>query len=213
MKLRFVVPTVVVVVGVLAASQAGVAQSAASNKAFFTGRTSASNLYLAPVTQSGSSPELTLYDIPQAIKTSSTGGVSAILSMECALWTYNITTDLVGGGKSSSSSRAALKAWVEIDGQQMEPGQVTYCDRLQATELEVDLGCSLTGCQVTGQIALGLFQRTKNANSSPTSRAVCRPSSIPSRSRRRVSSSAGTTEPRLRVQQASSMAMPMAVRK
>lgn len=165
MKLRFVVPTVVVVVGVLAASQAGVAQSAASNKAFFTGRTSASNLYLAPVTQSGNSPELTLYDIPQAIKTSSTGGVSAILSMECALWTYNITTDLVGGGKSSSSSRAALKAWVEIDGQQMEPGQVTYCDRLQATELEVDLGCSLTGCQVTGQIALGLFQRTKNANS------------------------------------------------
>src|SRR5262245_3158752 len=110
MKLRFVVPTVVVVAGVLAASQSSLAQSPASNTAFFTGRTSASNLYTAPITQSGYSPEMTLYDIPQAIKTSSTGGVTAILSMECALWTYNITTDVVGGGKSSSSSRAALKA-------------------------------------------------------------------------------------------------------
>jgi hypothetical protein len=162
---RFLVGSAAVLVGAIATSQSSAAQSAASNKAFYTSRTGASDLFLAPISQPGSSAVVTLFNIPQALKTSNTGGVSAIVSMECALWTYNITTDVVGGGKSSSSSRAALKVWVEIDGQQMEPGQVVYCDRLQATELEVDLSCNLTGCVVTGDVALGLFQKTKNANS------------------------------------------------
>ena len=91
--------------------------------------------------------------------------------MEAALWTYNLTTAIVNGGKSSSSSRAAIKAWVEVDGQVMEPGAVVYADRLQATGLTVNLACDVTGsvdpltCTVTGDVTLELFQRTKNANS------------------------------------------------
>lgn len=146
-------------------SQSGLAQSPASNKAFYTSRTGSSHIFLAPVAQPGSSPVILLFDLAQAVKTSNTGALSAIVSMECALWTYNITTDINGGGKSSSSSRAALKVWVEVDGQPMEPGQVVYCDRLQATELDVNLDCTLTGCDVTGGVTLGLFQSTKNANS------------------------------------------------
>jgi hypothetical protein len=78
--------------------------------------------------------------------------------MEAASTAVNITR------RRSSSARVALKAWVEVDGNTMEPGLVVFAGRLQATELVVNLGCSLTGCTVTGDITLGLFQRTKNAN-------------------------------------------------
>jgi hypothetical protein len=92
--------------------------------------------------------------------------VAATLSMEAALWTYNVTTAIVNGGKASSSSRAAIKAWVEIDGVQMEPGLVVYADRLQATGVTLSLTCTVDegSCVVDGELALELFQRTKNAN-------------------------------------------------
>jgi hypothetical protein len=140
------------------------AQSPSSNKAFFAKSTD--ELVLAPVSGS-TSGEVTLFDIPQALKTSSVGAVSATLSMEATLWTYNLTTAIVNGGKNSTSSRAAIKAWVEIDGTPMEPGLVVYADRLQATGLTVNLACQvpLTTCTVTGDITLELFQATKNANS------------------------------------------------
>jgi hypothetical protein len=155
------------------------AQSPASNKAFFT--SSVEKVTFAPVNGAGWSTPVTLFYIPQALKTSSVGAVSATLSMEAALWTYNVTTDINLGGKSSSSSRAAIKAWVEVDGVKMEPGKVVYADRLQATGLDVNLYCEVTpstpvidpgtglpiafACDVTGDITLELFQRTKNANS------------------------------------------------
>ncbi|MBK5297335.1 MAG: hypothetical protein JJE40_09260 [Vicinamibacteria bacterium] len=141
-----------------------VAQSAASNKAFFA--SGADLLHFAPVTGTGKSDVVTLFSIPAAVKTSNGGAVSATLSMEAVLWTYNLTTAIVNGGKSSSSSRAAIKAWIEVDGVQMEPGKVVYADRLQATGVTLALTCAVpdTTCTVDGTLELELFQATKNAN-------------------------------------------------
>jgi hypothetical protein len=154
------------------------AQNAASNKAFFASSTN--QLTVANV--NGNNSPVTLFDIPAALKTSSTGGVSAILSMECALWTYNTVTATNGQGKSSSSSRAAITAWIEVDGVKAAPEKVVYCDRAQAVGLAVDLTCDAgtTSCTVSGTVTLDLFQATKNANSftfflgplSPTTHSV-----------------------------------------
>ncbi len=154
----------VAIVILLSCSGAGYAQSAASNKAFFA--KSLNEIVLAPI-NGPDSAVVTLFDVPQALKTSNGGAVSATLSMEAALWTYNLTTAIVNGGKNSSSSRAAIKAWVEIDGVPMEPGLVVYADRLQATGLTVNLACSVPGttCTMSGDVTLELFQATKNANS------------------------------------------------
>src|SRR5206468_1696152 len=65
------------------------AQNAASNKAFFASVTD--GVTLAPVNSQGWSAPVTIYTIPAALKTSSVGAVSAILSMEAALWTCNGT--------------------------------------------------------------------------------------------------------------------------
>jgi hypothetical protein len=164
---------------VLMAVPMAFAQNPASNKAFFA--SNPDGVKFAVVSGDGWSAPVTLFYIPEALKTSNVGAVSAILSMEAALWTYNVTTDINLGGKSSSSSRAAIKAWVEVDGVKMEPGKVVYADRLQATGLDVNLFCTVTpaapiidpdtglpiefACDVTGDITLELFQRTKNANS------------------------------------------------
>jgi hypothetical protein len=43
--------------------------------------------------------------------------------MEAALWTYNLTNAIVNGVRASSGSRAAIKAWIEVDGDEMEPGR------------------------------------------------------------------------------------------
>jgi hypothetical protein len=168
---------IVVAIGLLVAPALASAQSPASNKAFFTSSTG--GVKFAPVSGEGWTAPITLFRIPQALKTSNVGAISAVLSMEAALWTYNMTVDANLGGKSSSSARAALKAWVEVDGVKMEPGKVVYADRLQATGLDVNLYCAVTpstpilddegmpidfACDVTGDIALELFQRTKNAN-------------------------------------------------
>jgi hypothetical protein len=142
------------------------AQNAASNKAFFA--KSVNQVALGAISGSGFGPVVTLFDIPAALKTSNGGAVPATLSMEAALWTYNLTNAIVNGGRASSSSRAAIKAWIEVDGEQMEPGMVVYADRLQATGLTVNLACQTSEfptetCVVTGNILLELFQRTKSA--------------------------------------------------
>ena len=143
------------------------AQSAASNKAFFA--RSIDQVTLGAISGNGFGPVVTLFNVPAALKTSNGGAVSATLSMEAALWTYNLTNAIVNGGKASSSSRAAIKAWLEVDGVAMEPGMVVYADRLQATGLTVNLACQTSTpgetCTVTGNILLELFQRTKSAQS------------------------------------------------
>ena len=147
---------------VLAASSA-LAQNAASNKGFFAKSTA--GITFAPVSGAGYSAPITLISVPAALKTSSGGAVSATVSMESLLSTYNLTTAIVNGGKSSSSSRAAINVWVEVDGVAMEPGQVVFNDRLQATGLTLNLTCSVPGttCTVNGNLTLELFQATKSA--------------------------------------------------
>src|SRR5262245_45306864 len=143
------------------------AQNAASNKAFFA--KSVDQITLGAISGAGYGPVVTLFNVPAALKTSNGGAISATLSMEAALWTYNLTNAIVNGGKASSSSRAAIKAWIEVDGVAMEPGMVVYADRLQATGLTVNLACQTNTpgetCTVTGNILLELFQRTKGAQS------------------------------------------------
>jgi hypothetical protein len=141
------------------------AQNAASNKAFFAKDTNGTTF--VTVGPSGNSQVATVMSVPAALKTSNGGAMSAILSMEAALWTYNVTTAINQGGKASSSSRAALKVWIEVDGEEMEPGLVVYADRLQATGLTLNLTCSVPGttCTVGGSAILELFQATKEANS------------------------------------------------
>lgn len=141
------------------------AQNAASNKAFFAKSTN--DIALGTISGAGYGPVVTLFDVPAALKTSNGGAISATLSMESALWTYNLTNAIVNGGRASSSSRAAIKAWIEVDGVAMEPGMVVYADRLQATGLTVNLACQTSEigetCVVTGNVLLELFQRTKSA--------------------------------------------------
>lgn len=158
--------TGVLTAAVVAAASVASAQSPASNKAFFTSGDKG-GVTFTTVSGGGYSPVVTLFDISQAIKTSNGGAMSATLSMETVLSTYNVTTAIVNGGKNSSSSRAAIKAWIEVDGVAMEPGQVVYNDRLQATGLTVNLTCTVSGttCVVNGDIILELFQLTKSANS------------------------------------------------
>src|SRR5437773_1026882 len=150
-------PVIAVASAFVLASSVANAQSAASNKAFFASSTN--DVTVAKVAANNS--PVTLFDIPAALKTSSTGGVSAILSMECALWTYNTVTATNGGGKSSSSSRAVITAWVEVDGVKATPEEVVYCDRAQAVGLAVNLTCQVpdTTCTIGGTITLDLFQK------------------------------------------------------
>ncbi len=154
-----------VVIWAVAAAAPTSAQNPASNKAFFA--KSVNQVSLGAISGNGFGPVVTLFDIPAALKTSSGGAVSATLSMEASLWTYNLTNAIVNGGKASSSSRAVIKAWVEVDGQPIEPGAVVYADRLQATGLTVNLACHTSDpaetCVVTGNVLLELFQRTKGA--------------------------------------------------
>ena len=92
------------------------------------------------------------------IKTSNVGSILAGVSMECVLWTYTSTTATSGGGKNSTSARATVKVTVKVDGIPMTPGEVVYCDRLQAVGVTLNTGVA------TDNITIELFQSTKNAN-------------------------------------------------
>jgi len=161
MKLRIMAGTIAVLT--MCGASGAFAQSAASNKSFLT--KNSDGLIFAPISGGGFSAPVTLFTVPAAVKTSTGGALTATVSMETLLSTYNLTQAIVNGGKSSSSSRAAIKAWVEVDGVAMEPGEVVFNDRLQATGLTVNLTCQVTNttCTVNGDITLELFQATKSA--------------------------------------------------
>lgn len=152
------------VVAVMLFASGAFAQNVASNKAFFA--KDMDGVVFAPVSGAGYSNPVTVISVAEAVKTSNGGAVSATVSMETLLSTYNVTQAIVNGGKNSSSSRAAIKVWVEVDGVAMEPGHVVFNDRLQATGLTVNLTCQTTDpCTVQGDVTLELFQATKSANS------------------------------------------------
>ena len=98
------------------------------------------------------------------IKTSDVSDLLIGVSLECALWTMTSNTATKGGGKSESSSRAAVNITVYVDGNAVEneavPGQVVYCDRKQTVNLTFASDTEV----VTDQIILDIFLETKNAN-------------------------------------------------
>jgi len=161
MKLRVMAGAVAVLT--MCGASGAFAQNAASNKSFLTH--SENKLTFAPVTGTGTSDVVTLFAVPAQVKTSSGGALTATVSMETLLSTFNTVTATNQQGKSTSSSRAAIKAWVEVDGNPMEPGEVVFNDRLQATGLTVALTCTVpnTTCSVDGTVTLDLFQATKSA--------------------------------------------------
>ncbi len=172
--------SVIVVALFVFVATAAFAESPASNKFFFAkgGGVTIAPLnntlcegFDGPITGALCSDWVPIITANDALKTSNVGAIEAAVSAECALWTYNTVTAVSGGGKQTSSSRAGVQVRVLIDGDPAEPGAVVFCDRAQATGLQVDTVCSCTVplttcvCTVTDTITLELFQRTKNANS------------------------------------------------
>ena len=146
-KKAFVV-SLLAVVGMLWAAPTVHAQNVASQKASFSSGTTEILNPNGGVVLSG------------YMKTSSVGDLLIGFSMECALWTSTSTTATRGGGKTTSSARAAVNVTAYVDGVAAEPGQVVYCDRLQTVGLQFS---SLT-VEITDSITLDLFLKTKNAN-------------------------------------------------
>ena len=102
----------------LLVAPAALAQSAASNKAFFAKDTA--GIVFAPVSGAGYSAPITLISVPAAVKTSSGGALSATLSMESLLSTYNLTTAIVVAqvqsdhapvARTVSATRALVTPW------------------------------------------------------------------------------------------------------
>ena len=109
-------------------------------------------------------PWMKLFDLPEAIKTSHTGALEAVVSLECSLWT-NTEVQVIIGGTQSSGARAGVQVRVSVDGVLMEPGRIVYCDRLQFIRLTVPL-LFVGAAPVTSNspFVLRLFQRTKAAH-------------------------------------------------
>src|SRR5262245_28959517 len=133
-----------VVLAALAVPSWAFAQTAASNKAFcLAGR---DELTVGGVTtQSNQSNKMLILDAPNAVKTSTVGGLLVSVSTECALWTYTTVTAESNKGRSTASARAAIKVWVEVNGHMAEHEKVVYCDRYQAIGLNVLTNCEMTG--------------------------------------------------------------------
>jgi len=145
---KTLVVSLLAVVGMLWTSPTVHAQNVASQKAYFGSGTTEILNPNGGVVLSG------------YMKTSSVGDLLIGFSMECALWTSTSTTATKGGGKTTSTARAAVNVTAYVDGVQAEPGQVVYCDRQQTVSLQFS---SLT-VEITDSITLDLFLRTKNAN-------------------------------------------------
>jgi len=145
---KMLVVSLLAVVGMLWAAPSVHAQNVASQKAYFgSGETEILN------------PKGDLV-LTGYMKTSSVGDLLVGFSMECALWTATSNTATKGGGKTSSTARAAVNVTVTVDGVVAEPGQVVYCDREQTVTLQFSSDTVL----VTDAITLELFLKTKNAN-------------------------------------------------
>src|SRR5260370_4134931 len=138
------------------------AQNISSDKAFFA--TNTTGVTLIPVGSSGTSAEVPV--VSGQIKTSSVGSILAGVSMECAVWTDSITTATSGGGKSTATASASVRANVYVDGVLATPSPVTFCSRLQSVGLSIISTCTLSGttgsCTVSDTITLELFQATKD---------------------------------------------------
>ncbi len=145
---KTLVVSLLAVVGMLWAAPTAHAQNVASQKAYFGSGTTEILNPNGGVVLSG------------YMKTSSVGDLLIGFSMECALWTSTSTTATKGGGKTTSTARAAVNVTAYVDGVQAEPGQVVYCDRQQTVSLQFS---SLT-VEITDAITLDLFLKTKNAN-------------------------------------------------
>jgi len=145
---KTLVVSLLAVVGMLWTAPTVHAQNVASQKAYFGSGTTEILNPNGGVVLSG------------YMKTSSVGDLLIGFSMECALWTSTSTTATKGGGKTTSTARAAVNVTAYVDGVQAEPGQVVYCDRQQTVSLQFS---SLT-VEITDSITLDLFLRTKNAN-------------------------------------------------
>ena len=111
----------------------------------------------------------TLFDVPDAIKTSTQGAVEAVVSAECSLWTDSEAAAMIGGS-GSGGSRAGIEIRVTVDGQEMTPGQIVYCDRLQYIKLTIPELFAVPPPPAApipvvsvDPFDLRLFQRTKNA--------------------------------------------------
>ena len=110
-----------------------------------------------------------LFDLPEAIKTSHTGALEAVVSLECALWTSSSAVAEIGAS-GSGGSRAGIEVRVSVDGVPMIPGNVVYCDRLQWIQLTIPNLFVLANegqlpVMADGPFVVDLFQRTKNAHS------------------------------------------------
>jgi len=145
---RTLVVSLLAAVGMLWAAPTVHAQNVASQKAYFGSGTTEILNPNGGVVLSG------------YMKTSSVGDLLIGFSMECALWTSTSTTATKGGGKTTSTARAAVNVTAYVDGVPAEPGQVVYCDRQQTVSLQFS---SLT-VEITDAITLDLFLKTKNAN-------------------------------------------------
>ncbi len=120
--------------------------SAASSKAVFSNNPDGimfaqvntpcpGTVFLTP-TDAGCSAWMKLFDLPEAIKTSHTGALEAVVSMECALWTDNEVKVTLGDDKSSGA-RAGIEVRVKVDDIEMEPKNIVFCDRLQYIDLTI----------------------------------------------------------------------------
>ncbi len=113
---------------------------------------------------------ITLYDLTDALKTSTQGALEAEVSLECMLSTdSSAAAKAVAGANSvgSGGSRAGIEVRVMFDGQVAEPSNVVFCDRLQWLELTVPALTDSMGGSVTSEdeFIVRLFQRTKNSHS------------------------------------------------
>jgi hypothetical protein len=104
-----------------------------------------------PLFAGSSSETVTL--LSATAKTSAPTDLSLSLHTECALWT---DVQVAGGG--SSTSKAAVKVWIELDGSPVpvsvlagDDGKVVFCNR--------ELGLDLLGGSV-----IDLFEKTRSAN-------------------------------------------------
>lgn len=174
--LCFAAAFAVVVAGAPAFAEKGGSGNAASSKAVFSnnsgGVTFTQSWAIGSCSGSGfdTAPDMactdwyTLFDLPDAIKTSTQGALEAVVSLECSLWTDSQAVAEIGFS-GSGGSRAGIEVRVWVDGQQMTPENVVYCDRLQYLELTIP-GLTAGGVPVTSTdpFVVGLFQRTKNAH-------------------------------------------------
>ena len=122
-------------------------------------------------------PWVALFDLQDALKTSTSGGLEAALSMECSLLTDSEAVAYIGQ-TGSSGSRAGVEVKVMMDAPagmlpsdpmayhyEARPGTVVFCDRLQHLALTVPLmDAGVNHVTSTDPFIIRLFQRTKSAH-------------------------------------------------